>query len=248
MNLPGFAVAAPAPGATTATWRILSMRQWAPTEEQPCDARDVQPPPDWAAWYSVSGLAAPPPARRHRRGSAGAAHAVGRTGPAGHVDQRRRTERAVRAAARVRHPADCSPTPSSRRGAPRCSGRPIPTTPTSISRPPTDRTPARWARPRRRRRTGSSAARPRAATSMVIDPPDGRVPPMTDEGQRRLRELRGTFANGNFSERALQGAGRSEPVGALHHARRAVGDLPHRLQRQHPHRAGARASSPSPTR
>ena len=36
------------------------------------------------------------------------------------------------------------------------------TTPTSISRPPIGRTPARWARPRRRRRTGSSAARPHA--------------------------------------------------------------------------------------
>jgi hypothetical protein len=39
-------------------------------------------------------------------------------------------------------------------------------------------------------------------TSMVIEPADGRVPPMTDEGQRRLRELRGTFANGNFNAEA----------------------------------------------
>src|SRR5829696_708408 len=32
-------------------------------------------------------------------------------------------------------------------------------------------------------------------TSMVIAPEDGRVPPMTDEGQKRLRQLRaGTFA------------------------------------------------------
>ena len=37
---------------------------------------------------------------------------------------------------------------------------------------------------------------------MVIEPADGRVPPMTDEGQRRLRELRGTFANGNFNAEA----------------------------------------------
>ena len=40
-------------------------------------------------------------------------------------------------------------------------------------------------------------------TSMVIDPVDGRLPPMTDEGQRRVRELRGTFANGNFNTTAL---------------------------------------------
>jgi len=42
-------------------------------------------------------------------------------------------------------------------------------------------------------------------SSMVIDPPDGRLPPMTEEGQRRLRELRGTFANGNFSDALFKG-------------------------------------------
>jgi len=42
-------------------------------------------------------------------------------------------------------------------------------------------------------------------TSIVIDPPDGRVPAMTDEGQRRVRELRGTFTNGNFSNALFQG-------------------------------------------
>ncbi|HEY6509185.1 MAG TPA: hypothetical protein VIY56_14285 [Vicinamibacterales bacterium] len=39
-------------------------------------------------------------------------------------------------------------------------------------------------------------------SSMVIEPADGRVPPMTEEGQRRLRELRGTFAGGNFNAEA----------------------------------------------
>jgi hypothetical protein len=39
-------------------------------------------------------------------------------------------------------------------------------------------------------------------TSMVIEPPDGRVPAMTADGQRRLRELRGTFAGGNFNSAA----------------------------------------------
>jgi hypothetical protein len=43
-------------------------------------------------------------------------------------------------------------------------------------------------------------------SSMVIDPPDGRIPPMTEEGQRRLRELRGTFAiNGNFNDALFKG-------------------------------------------
>ena len=43
-------------------------------------------------------------------------------------------------------------------------------------------------------------------SSMVIDPPDGRLPPMTEEGQRRLRELRGTFAiNGNFNNALFKG-------------------------------------------
>ena len=37
-------------------------------------------------------------------------------------------------------------------------------------------------------------------TSMVIAPEDGRVPPMTDAGRQRLRQLRaGTFAGGNFN-------------------------------------------------
>jgi hypothetical protein len=41
-------------------------------------------------------------------------------------------------------------------------------------------------------------------TSMVIEPADGRVPPMTDEGRERLRRLRaGTFAGGNFNAGAV---------------------------------------------
>ena len=41
-------------------------------------------------------------------------------------------------------------------------------------------------------------------TSMVIDPPDGRVPAMTEEGRQRLRQLRGgTFAGGNFNAGAV---------------------------------------------
>jgi hypothetical protein len=41
-------------------------------------------------------------------------------------------------------------------------------------------------------------------TSMVIEPADGRVPAMTDEGRQRLRQLRaGTFAGGNFNAGAV---------------------------------------------
>jgi hypothetical protein len=41
-------------------------------------------------------------------------------------------------------------------------------------------------------------------SSMVIDPADGRVPAMTDEGRERLRRLRaGTFAGGNFNAGAV---------------------------------------------
>src|SRR6185436_6324922 len=68
-------------------------------------------------------------------------------------------------------------------------------------------------------------------TSMVIAPEDGRVPAMTDEGRRRLQQ-----------RRPVQRARGSEPVGALHHARRAERYLPHRLQRQPAHRAGAAGS------
>ena len=99
----GFAGPRPAPRhLTTTAWRILSMRF--PHEEQPCDARDLQQPPAWAASSSAVD-------RRRRRSGTGdlharPAHAVGRARPAGHVDQRKRAERAVRTAARVRHASD----------------------------------------------------------------------------------------------------------------------------------------------
>jgi hypothetical protein len=35
-------------------------------------------------------------------------------------------------------------------------------------------------------------------TSLVVDPPDGRIPPMTPEGQQRARGARGTFLNTGF--------------------------------------------------
>jgi hypothetical protein len=36
-------------------------------------------------------------------------------------------------------------------------------------------------------------------TSLIVDPPDGRYPPLTPEAERRRREQRGSFANGGFS-------------------------------------------------
>jgi hypothetical protein len=42
-------------------------------------------------------------------------------------------------------------------------------------------------------------------TSLVIDPPDGRIPAMTPEGQRRAQTGGGTFVNGSFSNAAFSG-------------------------------------------
>jgi hypothetical protein len=40
-------------------------------------------------------------------------------------------------------------------------------------------------------------------TSLVIDPPDGRLPPLTPEGERRARTGGGTIVNGAFSNAAF---------------------------------------------
>jgi hypothetical protein len=42
-------------------------------------------------------------------------------------------------------------------------------------------------------------------TSLVVDPPDGRIPAMTPEGQQRARGGGGTFVNGSFSNAAFNG-------------------------------------------
>src|SRR5215831_18681060 len=39
-------------------------------------------------------------------------------------------------------------------------------------------------------------AKPNVQTSLVMDPPDGRIPPLTPEGQKRLKELRGGLGPG----------------------------------------------------
>ena len=76
-------------------------------------------------------------------------------------------------------------------------------------------------------------------TSLVIDPPDGRLP-----ATRRRGAAAAAAPPPARSPVARSAAGRSpargsEPVGALHHARRARRHLPDGLQRQHPHRAGS---------
>src|SRR5262249_23111179 len=38
--------------------------------------------------------------------------------------------------------------------------------------------------------------KPNVQTSLVVDPPDGRIPPLTPEGQKRLKELRGGLGPG----------------------------------------------------
>jgi hypothetical protein len=40
-------------------------------------------------------------------------------------------------------------------------------------------------------------SKPNAQTSLVVDPPDGRIPPLTPEGQKRLKELRGGLGPGS---------------------------------------------------
>jgi hypothetical protein len=44
-----------------------------------------------------------------------------------------------------------------------------------------------------------------ARTSLVIDPPDGRIPALTPEGERRAQSGGGTFTNGVFSGAAFNG-------------------------------------------
>jgi len=39
--------------------------------------------------------------------------------------------------------------------------------------------------------------KPNAQASLVVDPPDGRIPPLTPEGQQRLKELRGGLGPGS---------------------------------------------------
>jgi hypothetical protein len=46
---------------------------------------------------------------------------------------------------------------------------------------------------------------PSRRTSLVVDPPDGRIPPLTPDGERRAQGGGGTFVNGSFSNAAFNG-------------------------------------------
>ena len=69
---------------------------------------------------------------------------------------------------------------------------------------------------------------PTRRTSLIVDPPDGRIPPLTPEAQQRQAAL------AEVAEAARSGGQPrgSQPVGALHHARAADGDAAAGLQQQ----------------
>ena len=81
-----------------------------------------------------------------------------------------------------------------------------------------------------------AAQAPNLRTSLIVDPPDGKVPPMTEEG----RSARGRARRGAEGRRPL-GLGREQPArrSVPHHGRRRAADDGRRLQQQLPHRAGA---------
>jgi hypothetical protein len=47
--------------------------------------------------------------------------------------------------------------------------------------------------------------KPSRRTSLVVDPPDGRIPPLTPGGERRAQGGGGTFVNGSFNNAAFNG-------------------------------------------
>ena len=75
-----------------------------------------------------------------------------------------------------------------------------------------------------------------ARTSLIVDPPDGKIPPLTagGAGARRRAPRRGQNARTGRFVREPQ------PAGALHHARAAGGDAAGSLQQQPADRADAR--------
>ena len=68
-------------------------------------------------------------------------------------------------------------------------------------------------------------------TSLIVDPPDGRMPPLTPEGERRRK------ARAVARRRPRRQPRRAQPCRALHHAQRA--QAARRLQQQLPDRADA---------
>ena len=116
------------------------------------------------------------------------------------------------------------------RSLPNSSGRPFSTgtriAATAPAPTPTSRAPTTT--------SGGTAAREVLGrqTSLVVDPPDGRIPALTPQAQQRQAAARRSAPCDHDRRRQPRG---SQPVGALHHARAA--DAARRVQQQHQDRA-----------
>ena len=78
---------------------------------------------------------------------------------------------------------------------------------------------------------------PTRRTSLVVDPPDGRVPALTPRGAAAARGRRRSAQ----ATRTGRPSRRPQPVGAMHHARRADRDAAAGLQQQLPDHSDARS-------
>ena len=123
------------------------------------------------------GVDGPRRCARQPSASMGAPHPVGRSRPARRVDERRGIRRAVRAAGAVRHAAV-----PHRRGIREAAGRRAATRRARLRA--STCSPARSTRRTRRFRTGASTRHDSRRTSLVIDPPNGRLPPRTPAPRR----------------------------------------------------------------
>ena len=90
-------------------------------------------------------------------------------------------------------------------------------------------------------------------TSLLIDPPDGRLPPLAQSrpaaGRGRGAARRHVCGTGLVRRhRHLQRSRGSEPLGAVHQPRHSRRDVPDGLQREPANRAVSGAPWPSPTR
>ena len=104
-------------------------------------------------------------------------------------------------------------------------------------------------RPRRNAGTGPPShwgerGNPSRQASLVVDPPDGRIPPMTEEGKKRIAMASSTYWY-DFPDAVVQHPfetlRRSRPVRSLHHARRARLDAADGLQHGHTNPSVSRA-------
>ena len=92
--------------------------------------------------------------------------------------------------------------------------------------------------------------KPSHQASLIIDPPDGRQPPLSEEGQKRQAQQQAEAARAPRPAPGARGGqlSRSQSLRSLHHARRHRIDPADDLQQRQRDRAGSRASSPSATR